>query len=404
MRRFLSWSAALLLLLGNALAAPCVSGTDALGYLLADGESGAILVPPGTYNTLYALPGSLFAAQDDDGWHLLNAQGQFAMETCWQEIAVAGDMLLLRQDDLFALYDTDLHPVTEHLYTQVVATGTGSYIAIKTEPNDDRGDGLYLLNASGEEEATNTVTVYGLQPFSCGRSAAVGAGNKRTGYIGTDGKWAIHPQYGYGGAFSEQGMAPASADSGAGVIDLQGNWILLPEYESISLDPANRLLAADGQKDILLFDMMNRETICRISGSSAYARTRDLRDSVLVTVEDSVSLYAADGQVVASWPEEKGPAVAMMGDRHMQLYLEGEEYLTDAFAQVLAGPAQRIGRLSDTCFFARQENLFFLMDEEGFSLSQVKANALTPLSDSFFAAWIDDGVSLLPIPSGQPVG
>lgn len=392
-----------LMLCTGAHAQTIASGTPAQGYLLLDDARCEILVQPGEYEGLFALTDALFAARTAEGWLLLGEEGTALSEEIWEDVYEENGVLLCKKDGLYGVYGLDLSTMYEHVYTQIVSNGQGGFLALKTEPNDERGDGVYLLDGKGGETATGTVIVYGLNPFSCDRSAAVGSGGKRTGYLAPDGTWAITAQYGYGAAFVQEGLAVASADSGAGVIDVDGNWIISPKYETVLLSEENRLLAVSVGERMGLYDIRERAGVLEFVGAGACARTRDLIDMALVTMDGTAALYSYTGTKLAEWSEESGASVSAIGKEHLLLYKNGAEYLLDAQANTLAGPYEDIALLEEGRFCARRQDGCDLLDEGGRILAETPYDAVISGAQGLYVAW-KDGEALLIGPDGQMPG
>ncbi|MDO4739177.1 MAG: WG repeat-containing protein [Eubacteriales bacterium] len=391
-KRFLGLllSGALLLAPARAQTYAARSGEEAFLY----DRSGAVLCPEGIYSDIFPLAQGLFAAREEEGWRLLDEKGERLNEELYEDVYAVGEQLFLKKGGFYAVADLSAQPLTQHLYTQIVPNGEGGYLALKTDPNDDRGDGVYLISGTGAEQATGTVVLYGLNGFSCGLSAAVGSGGKKTGYLAPNGTWAITAQYGYGASFIEQGLAAATADSGAGVIDVQGNWIVSPKYESVSLWPGNALIAveaADGR--VGLMDARTREPVCEIE--SGYARTRELRDMALVTREEVVQLYAIDGQILAEWDAAAGASVRALCEGYLTLHLGEEEYLLDEQANILAGPYAGIVPLEEERFAARHALGCDLLGEEGLLLAQTEYEKIQPAGAGEYLAWIGEEAFLI---------
>ena len=353
MKRGLALFLGAVLLFSAASAQTFAAGTDGQYALVSD--AGEIICPVGEYEQIIGVTDSIFAAKTDEGWVLLDENGERVTDAAYEDVYAQGGYLLLKKDGLYAAADDKAQLVTEHLYTQIVPNGEGGFLALKTEPMDDRGDGVYLIAPDGSETASGTVIVYGLSPFSCARSAAVSSGGKRTGYLAPDGTWAITAQYGHGSLFTEEGLAVAAADSGVGVIDTEGNWVVSPKFEQICLTPGNRIAAVrTGSGRIGLMDTATREKIAEPEGENGYASTRALRDMALVTMNGMCTLYASDGSVLNEWSEDTGAAVCMMGDENLLLSIEGGEYLLDLSAQILAGPYRRIEKAGEGVFAAHR--------------------------------------------------
>lgn len=356
-------------------------------------ETGALLCEPGAYSEILPLAEGLFAAKAQQGWLVLGSDGEPLLEIGYEDVYAIGGQLYLKKDGLYAVADPSMRLVTQHLYTQIVPNGLGGFLALKTDPNDDRGDGVYLIDESGNETATGTVIVYGLNKFSCERSAAVGSGGKKTGYLAPDGTWAITAQYGYGGPFLENGLAAASVDSGAGVIDEQGNWVVSPKFESVLLSEGNSLIAvcaADGR--IGLLNAETREGVCQIE--SGYVRTKDLADMALVTREGNAELYSVDGSVIAAWKEADGVSVRCAGE-FLLLHTDAGDHLLDAQAQPIAGPYAKITPLSDGAFCARTQSGCDLLGPQGELLAQTPFDRIASAGKGLYLAWKDGLCSLI---------
>lgn len=357
-------------------------------------ESGALLCGAGEYTEILPLAQGRFAAKAQEGWYVLDETGEALLEIAYEDVYAREGMLFLKKDGLYAAADMDLRLVTPHAYTQIVPNGEGGYLALKTEPNDDRGDGVYLLDGSGAESATGTVVVYGLNEFSCGRSAAVGSGGKKTGYLAPDGTWAITAQYGYGAKFVSAGLAAASADSGVGVIDTEGNWVISPKFESVSLAQGNSLLvvcAADGR--IGLMNAVTREAVLELE--SGYVRTRDLVDMALVTQNGEARLYATDGQILASWDASCGASVRSAGEGYLLLSTDEGEFLLDDAARQLCGPYAKITPLDGDTFAARTDGGYDLIGADGGTLAEVSGVQISPAGEGIYLAWSPEGARLI---------
>lgn len=374
------------ILFASACAQTYCADTGESGILFND--AGEILCPAGMYDDILPVADGIFAAKTEEGWLLLDDDGRSMSDIVYEDVYEEGGFLLLKKDGLYALADLQLALRCAHAYTQIVSNGEGGFLALKTEPNDDRGDGVYLLDEDGNETTVGTVLLYGLNEFSCGRSVAVGSGGKRIGYIAPDGTWAINAQYGYGAQFVSEGLTVASVDSGVGLIDVDGNWIVSPKFECIELSEGNPIAAictADGR--IGLFDVQERKGIIEIPERGGYVRTNGLNGFALVTVNGIAALYGRDGSILNSWEESSGATVCMLGEMNILLYMDGAEYLLDLSAQTMAGPYERITLLEENLFAAQRQGACDLLDAEGHVLVETEYDRIDPAGGGFFLAW-----------------
>ena len=352
------------LLLALSLAMPGRADPDAPRVWAVDqcaivSETGEVIVPEGEYAEIRTVREGLFAARhiEDEGWLLLDAAGEIASEGPFEDVFGADGWVLFRQGGLWGVMDSALEVAYEPQYTQLVSNGENGFLALRTDPEDDNGDGVYRLDGHGGEVTTGAVTVYGLGEFSCGLCPATSAGKKRYGYLDADGLWAVSAQFGFALGFERCGLAVASVDSGVGLIDTGGNWVLSPRYETVALIAGNVLAAAStGTGRIILFDTETREKVADLSGSgSAYARTERLMDMALITIDGVVTLYGRTGEALASWQAEEGATVSSAGPDGLIVRTDEGEWLLSTAGEVLAGPFSRIRRLDDQLFSCEDE-------------------------------------------------
>ena len=393
------------LLLALCLLPPAVAETDTARVWAVDqnalvSETGEVIIPEGEYAEIRAVREDLFAARniEDDGWLLLNAVGEVAAEGPFEDVYGADDWIVFRQGGFWGAMDAGLETVYEAQFTQLVPTGAGGFLALRSDPEDDNGDGVYRLDGKGGMETTGTLTVYGLGEFSCGLCPATSAGKKRYGYLDADGVWAISAQYGYALAFAECGLAVASVDSGVGLIDTEGNWALSPRYETVALSKGNVLAAAStGTGRIILYDAEAGRKVADLSGSgSAYARTERLRDMALVTIDGTVTLYGRDGEAITSWNAEEGATICSAGKDALIKRTEEGDWLLSASGEILAGSSGRIHCLDDGLFSCEGEDGCALIDAAGETVLQTRyASVLRAMPGLYLAKGGPEGVVLI---------
>lgn len=387
-----------------ALCVFCVSAI-AQTYAVRDGDKcalvtseGSVLLKPGEYAELLSVTENVFAARTKKGagWQLLDASGVPLGDAVYEDIYADGGMLLFRVGGKYGVMDESLSVIYEPQFSRVVASGEGSFLAIRTDPDDETADGVYLLDGKGGESTTGTTVVYGLNAFSGGLSAAVSPGTKRAGYINAEGVWAISPQYAYASGFVG-GLAVASADSGVGVIDASGNWAVSPKYESVALSQGNGVFAATtGGGRVTVYDADTLAIVADVSGGAAYARTERLTDMALVTVGGVSSLYSRGGEVLASWNEEEGASLWSAGNDRMILVSDDEAWLLNGKAEKLAGPYAEVSALDESAFaYADYDGFSGILSADGNVVLQTEYDSIAMAAPGMYIARDASGAYLI---------
>lgn len=283
---------------------------------------------------------------------LLNARGEALSEAQYQYIQQEEDRLIYKRDGRYGVMDLELREIVPCVYTQIASNGEGGYLALTTDFEDDKPDGVYYVDAEGNETPTGIRVNYGLTAFSEGLMPAVSSDNYKYGYLDAGGEWAIQPQYWYAGEFY-QGRAAASLESGAGLIDASGNWLLSPKYRMISLSlPGGDMIMATPRRSVIeLIDHEDFHVIKRFEGEEIYANTVfDMNLAVLydnsatrLINQEGEELFSFEGRISYEVWSDMGDRVVVqrgaVGDMSAYLYtLDGKE---------LFGPAQEISFLGE---------------------------------------------------------
>lgn len=322
-------------------------------------ETGAELVPAGVYDSidLATSPndpqGELFAAYlseadpSGDQYVALDADGQRLDDQRYTYFTVEQDgSILCLKDGLYGVQDRQMNQLIPCQYTALVPNGEGGYLALTTDPYDERADGVYYLNERGEESATGIRILYGLAAFSEGLMPVTSAESGRMGYLDAHGQWAISAQYSYAGDFSG-GCAEAEIESGCGLIDVDGNWLLTPKYMQVSVGKGGApVLAAVDNTQVQLLDPVNYAVKQSFTGEEVYAAAYLDGDFGVVYADSSTLLIDAEGQVLC----EAGINATFdsyMGAGERLILHDGEwgetcVWLIDAKGERLSGPWQDV--------------------------------------------------------------
>ena len=322
------------------------------GVLVA--PDGTELVPQGQYSNIMPLGDGApcdFAAYgigDQSGAvKLLDPMGKPLSDFSYESLGAIGDKICFEQDGFYGVMDRDQRVVVPCQYTSIVANGEGGYLALTTNPNDERPDGVYYIDSAGSETATGIRVLYGLTEFSNGLMPVLSAESSRTGYLNPRGELAISAQFSYAGPFTGA-FADASIDSGTGLIDTSGNWLITPKYEALSLAGSGAVAVAqvDGTR-IALIDTKTFQTIKEFTGRDIYFYAAP--DSPLITLylDGAMKLVNLAGNEVIS---SSAPDSTALCDGARVILREGpwgekNATLCDLTGKKLAGPYQDIWRV-----------------------------------------------------------
>jgi hypothetical protein len=266
----------------------------------------------------------------------------------YEYLTQMGDKFCFEQDGFYGVMDASQQVIVPCQYTSIVENGEGGYLALTTNPYDERADGVYYIDSSGAETATGIRILYGLTEFSNGLMPVLSAETGRTGYLNPRGEWAISAQFSYAGAFSGS-FADAAIDSGTGLIDASGNWLITPKYQTLSLAGSGSVVVAqtDGTK-IELIDPATFQTVKEFTGEDIYFAASP--DSSLITLylDGKMAMVDSKGNEVLSTATPDSSAEC---DEARVILREGpwgeqNATLCDQTGKRLAGPYQDIWRVS----------------------------------------------------------
>ena len=196
------------------------------------GEDGSTIVAPGVYSEIIPLNGcERFAARDANGAYLLmDADGNALTKAEYDYFEAGEGAILFEKGNRYGVMNEYAEIVVPCEYSWIVSNGENGFLALRTDVWDDTPDGVYYIDESGRVAPTGVKVISLLSPFTNGLSPALSTEKGRYGYLNAKGEWAIPPQYAFADEFYE-GRAMAMLDSGCGLIDENGGWIISPKYD-----------------------------------------------------------------------------------------------------------------------------------------------------------------------------
>ena len=201
------------------------------GALIVDEEYG--IVSLGEYERVYHLgPYDMYAAETDGDWTVLNKYGERIGET-YQKISACDAGIIVMKDQKYRLLDENLSYKSNKQYMLIVPLSGGA-LALKGQSWDSIPDRAYYLDADGTEYIRDIRLMFtgeeaeGLIPACDGDTGL-------WGYIGSEAVWEIMPSLYAAGSFVD-GIAPASALSGMGAVNVNGEWLLHPLFTDVRVN------------------------------------------------------------------------------------------------------------------------------------------------------------------------
>lgn len=299
---------------------------------------------------------------------LMNSKGQALTEPVYDDLIHEGDLIRFQQNGLWGIMNMERKAVAPAMYQVLEPNGEGGYLALGSDPYDDTPDGVYYVDASGVETATGARVSSGLGNFSEGLCTATSAESGRVGYLDAQGNWAISAQFEYGGDFKND-RAEACIESGYGIIDRKGNWLLTPKYTLVStgFGDGNIILASQGSREVLMIDPRSYQVKKTFEGDEIYFGAYFDRDYAVLYTMDKVRLIDEEGTVLMETVQAGNfDAWYRMGARIIKRegpWGEVNNYLCDVAGKVVAGPYRELSLMCND----DQGNAYF-----GFSDFEVK--------------------------------
>ncbi|MGI6174048.1 MAG: WG repeat-containing protein [Christensenellales bacterium] len=312
-------------------------------FALLVSDEGEITCPRGAYSALIDLGGGAFAAQDTKTglWCVADENGTPLTDAAYSLIYPEGGAVFAILDGKIGSLDETFRENIPCKYTQLVANGKGGFLGITSDPYDDRADGVYHVAADGTQTATGIRIIYGLGFFSEGLMPILSSDTNAYGYLSPEGSWAIDAQYDYAGSF-HHGTAEAALESGLGLIDTDGNWLLTPRYTSLSINTgdSNMVLAQEDAESVTLIDGKTGEKVKTFEGEEIWfiaGYSKDIAEILYpdksILIDEKGNVLREDGTDTFYYLSDCGHLFMSVGDLMFLVDLQGNT-LSDAYRQI----------------------------------------------------------------------
>ena len=288
-------------------------------------ENGEVIVPAGEYQDICCLiDGERYAygVQTDDGlrYALGDAQGNLLTDAVYEAMAAAQDGILFRQNGRYGAMTADGRVQIEAIYTQLVSCGGGKFLATQTDPYDEDPDEVLRIVSGLEPERTGVRTELELTTPVSDRMPFYSPDTGRYGYLDGDGNVAIAAGLSYAGAFVGE-VARASKDGKLGLLNVDGSWLLEPEYDFLELGDGMVVVMKD-RTECAAYDLQTGALRVRVTGE--YLEAAPLGQYMTVADSEHMRVYDTDGAMILETDREVYVAAGVDG----QLILRDGEWGT----------------------------------------------------------------------------
>ncbi len=279
----------------------CVSGVACLvdedGQTLLEGFEDAFPVRQG----------ALYAAGSKGDYRLYDAQGLPVGDVEFAMAQDAGDCLIYRQGGLYGAMDETGSVILPAEWTQLIYAGAGGFLALNSDPLDETPDEILRVDVFGWVTPTGVYTDSGLAPMESGRARV--AVNGRAGAVDAVGNPAVPMKWlGLAPSF-ENGLAVATAESGTGLIDVNGDAVIPAVYDWV--ERGDGIIAALDASGVDVFSADGKTIIYSVDGENLEALVAGSR--LLVRDGENARLYDETGAVIGEYAPGFGCAAGLNG-------------------------------------------------------------------------------------------
>ena len=401
------WSLIFAFLALLAACMPAVAEVYAINYAggaVAVDKTGAVLIPAGKYDELYAL-------FDDNGSHtgyaaglykgdsimyaVLDSTGRALTEHIYSEVRQAGNGCIVCENGAYK-YLNSAHMYDDMEFSDMAYSGDGRVLAVVGNIYDDIGDTVTILWPDGIYFQTGIRILGGLGRFSEGLMPVYDSETRLYGYINNQGSWVISPAFKYAGDFSE-GLAVIAGDDGYGVIDRSGTIKLAPSSPRFTRTDTMFAMIRSGSLRVYDGELTPKSVTALADGSA-----RISGNYIILYSGDDVSVMRMDGEKLFSANSEA--QISSVGaelfavrqgkwmDECVSLVASDGSAISDGYVDLYA-----LGN-SGIAYAALTENSdlsYGLMDQNGIRLTEALYSSMAYVADGLYIAYSPTGAVLL---------
>ena len=291
LRRIVAVAAALLALSGTAQASGCLCLSSPEVTALVDGQ-GKTLVDTGDMEAAFTVrEGALYAAGRKGDYRLYDAGGHALGEVSFGMIDDQGDCLIFRSGARYGAMDASGAVLVPPEWTQLTSDGAGGFLALETDPLDERPDELVHIDGEDRAVRTGVYTACALSRVSCGRMPYMDE-QGRYGAVDAMGNAVIGAQWLYVSAF-DRDVASVTGSEGMGLIDRDGAQVLPPVYRHLERGEAMIVACSDSGVEVWSAD--GSRLLYAIDGEDVAL----VGDCLCALGSERVRLYDASGTILA---------------------------------------------------------------------------------------------------------
>lgn len=333
----------LMALTRSAFASECLCLVIPEMAALIDEQGEYVLEGEGIEDAFVVREGAIYAAGKKGDYRLYDSCGEPLGETRFSMIDDLGDRLIFRADGLYGAMDERGNVIIPAVWTQLTANDSGGYLALDSDPLDERADELVHIDSEGTENRTGVYTACGLSTVLSGRMPIM-TGENRYGAVDGEGQVVVDTQWRYIGDF-EGGVAIAVGDAGMGLIDVDGEEVLPAIYDLIERSPSMIVARSDTRVEVYAPDGAVR--LFTIQGNDLDVEV--VGEHLVAADAERVCLYDAAGALLAEEPAGTTYAQGTMGQVIAAQGVWGEacQWLIDADGSPASGLRQFIIPLCD---------------------------------------------------------
>ena len=371
-----------------SLGCVCVN-TDSVSAVI--GLDGAEIIAPNRFSRILPLlDGSRFAVrsimEETPKYALADAQGNLLTQFGYDMIGESCGRLIYHRGDYFGLLSPDGAETTGAEWTQLITLNGRDWIGTRTELYDDEPDTLFHFTDDMPPEALELRVDKPIEAAGSGLMRFRAASTKRYGYLDETGTVRVEARFDTAGDFVG-GRCVVSTDGRYGLIDPDGEWLLMPEYDFICTGDALIAALRDGACSVYAGDSLTEVYSAaaeRVELVADWVCLRGQQGSLMYRPATQTTVELSDGDSIR--PGCEGEIIWVNGS-----WGSACERVLDEYGRDLSGMMQYLTPIDDTRY------LFAQFSTRSYYSSQLDSMRLSADYQSMRCGVCEsDGTALIP--------